>query len=141
MGASRLFREHAFRHASMGIVQRTSNQGMILQHATTSCGPYWCVMTVAWADLKVKFSIHRYHFQFLALQERVCRQGLQGELSEITLTQDAYQTVLLHCPASGPILLEALNMVIAMSYFPSASDMQPLLLSAIVACVMEARAA
>lgn len=75
------------------------------------------------------------------LQERVCRQGAPGVLSETSLTHEAYKILLKHCPASGPLLLEALNMVSAMAYFPGTPDVQPLLLSAIVACVMEARTA
>lgn len=72
------------------------------------------------------------------MQEKVCRQGLGGG-TEIALSRDAYNIVLNHCPNSGPLLLEALNLVSAMAYFPSTPDVQSLFLSAIVACVMEAR--
>eukprot|EP00892_Ulva_mutabilis_P004996 jgi/Ulvmu1/2869/UM146_0011.1 len=73
------------------------------------------------------------------LLEKCCRQGLQSAISEATISPEDYDTILKHCPASGPLLLDALNMASAMAYFAGNPDIQPIMLSAIVACVMEAR--
>lgn len=71
------------------------------------------------------------------LQEKL----VPGNNSSATanMTVDDYQVVAKFCPGSAPVLRDALSLYSAMAYVPESPDLRQLVMSAISACVLEAR--
>jgi hypothetical protein len=55
------------------------------------------------------------------------------------MTLDDYEVVAKFCPGTAPVLRDALSLYTAMAYVPESPDLRRLVMSAISACVLEAR--
>lgn len=55
------------------------------------------------------------------------------------MTIEDYDVVAKHCPGSAPVLRDALSLNSAVAYVTEAPDSRQLVMSAISACVLEAR--